>query len=395
MTALTEAEATERKLYNGWRVLGVTMVVSFFSSVMAQLFLGAMLPHIQEDTGWSRSSITLAVTFGSMLAGFASPIFGRLADKHGPRLLSAIGLLLTVVCLYGMGLSASVHVGAFGVAYVLGRAISQNTLSGIVARTTAVNWFRRMRGRALGMTGVAVPFGGALLIPVATLMMDSGLSWSMVYYCFGAFLLLLLAPILLVLRRRPEDMGLLPDGDSAPGDPVHARHDPYAGEHNWTLQAAMRTSAFWLMIAAMTIGVCAQGAIGFHMFAYFKDQGVSGGAAALCIFLLAVDTPGEAIAFAILFGLAARGEGSIIVAMEANYFGRGSFGAISGFAAPFTQVSLGIGPTIAAICYDSTDGSYTIAFLAFAVMFTVSAALLWLAKKPAPTPEMLADARGA
>jgi MFS family permease len=188
------------------------------------------------------------------------------------------------------------------------------------------------------------------------------------------------------------------------------------------------------MIAAMTIGVCAQGAIGFHMFAYFKDQGVSGGAAALslsvyalagatanglwgfivervserlvgavtvagaaalCIFLLVVDTPAEAVAFAILFGLAARGEGSIIVAMEANYFGRGSFGAISGFAAPFTQVSLGVGPTIAAVCYDSTGGSYTIAFLAFAVMFSVSAVLLWLAKKPAPTPEMLADARGA
>jgi sugar phosphate permease len=401
------------------------MTAAFFAAVMAQLFAGAMLPHIEADTGWSRSSITLAVTLGSMVAGFASPFFGRLADKYGPRPLSAIGLVLTTVSLFALGLSASISIALFYAAYVAGRAISQNTLSGVVARVTAVNWFRRMRGRALGLTGMAVPFGGAALIPLAQLLISAGLSWQEVYYVFGAFMLVvLMPPILIVLRRRPEDMGLLPDGDMAPPDlTVERRVRAATGEYNWTLREAMRTRALWLMIAAMTIGVCAQGAIGFHMFAYYKDEGISAGVAAvslsvyalsgatanglwgfiiervserlvgavtvsiaalLCVFLLTVDTPIEALIFAVMFGLMARGEGSIIVAMEANYFGRDSFGAISGFAQPFTQVSLGVGPLIASLAYDGSDQSYTAVFIAFAVMFAVSAALIWLARKPAP-----------
>ncbi|MPZ50171.1 MAG: MFS transporter [Dehalococcoidia bacterium] len=421
MTALTDAPS-KPKLYYGWRVLSVTMVIAFFSCVMAQLFAGAMLPHVEADTGWSRSSITLSVTLGSMVAGFASPLFGRLADRRGPRLLTTAGLMLTTVSLLAMGLSASISIGVYYLAYVSGRAISQNTLSGVVARTTAVNWFRRMRGRALGLTGMAVPFGAAVMIPLAQLLISAGVSWQETYYLYAILMLALVPLALLVLRHKPEDIGLLPDGATVAAAAEERRARP--DEYNFTLKEAMRTRALWLLIAAMSIGVCAQGAIGFHMFAYYKDQGISGGVAALtlsvyalcgatanglwgyivervserligaatvsaagllCIFLLLVDTPMEALIFAIAFGFMARGEGSIIVAMEANYFGRGSFGVISGFASPFQQVALGVGPIIAALSYDATDQSYTAAFVAFAVMFIASAGLIWSAKKP-PLP---------
>jgi sugar phosphate permease len=406
------------------------MAASFFASVTAQLFAGALLPYIEDDTGWSRSSITLCVTIAGTVAGFLSPFFGRMADKYGPRVLSSAGLVVTVIAMFTLGIVGSMHIVLFGFSYVFARAVSQNTLSGVVPRTTAVNWFRRMRGRALGMTQMAVPLGGAALIPLAQLMIEGGLSWQGVYIAFGVFMLIFLLPLcVLVLRRRPEDIGLLPDGDTeemvaqARGGRGGAQA---ASEYNWTLKQALRTRALWFLIASMTVGICANGAIGFHQFAYFKDQGIAAGVAAvalstyalsgavanglwglviervperllgaatvsvaalLALFLLTVDTPVEAFIFAVLFGLAARGEGSIIVMIEAQYFGRESFGAISGFAAPFQQIALGVGPLIASLIYDETGQSYTAAFVLFSVMYLASAALIWFARKPAPPVE--------
>ena len=369
------------KIYYGWWVLGVSMAVAFMSSVSSQFFMGVMLPFIQEDTGWTRTSITGAVTIGSVTAGLGAPVVGRLADRHGPRVLSAVGLLVMAGSVLLIG--GVVHLGVFYLAYILGRAVAQNTLTGVVPRTTAVNWFRRMRGRAMGMTQMALPLGGAALALVAQAMVGGGMSWRSVYVILGVVVLAtLLPPILLVLRRRPEDMGLLPDGDTEPaataptsaGQARQAPARPAREEYNWTLQQALRTRTFWYLVAAMAIGVLANGGVGFHQFAYFRDQGIPevmaavalssyalSGALAnglwgvlveriserliavvtmsvatfLCLFLLTVDTVAEALVFAVLFGLAARGESSIILMMQANYYGRRSFGAISGFSTPF------------------------------------------------------------
>jgi hypothetical protein len=105
-------------------------------------------------------------------------------------------------------------------------------------------------------------------------------------------------------------------------------------------------------------------------------------ASVLCLFLLTATTPVAAIAFGALFGLAARGEGSILIAMVAQYFGRESFGAIQGFTAPFQLVALGIGPTFAAVLYDAFDQSYDVAFIAASAIFAFSSACLWLARRP-------------
>ena len=419
------------KIYYGWWVLGVSMAVAFMSSVSSQFFMGVMLPFIQEDTGWTRTSITGAVTIGSVTAGLGAPVVGRLADRHGPRVLSAVGLLVMAGSVLLIG--GVVHLGVFYLAYILGRAVAQNTLTGVVPRTTAVNWFRRMRGRAMGMTQMALPLGGAALALVAQAMVGGGMSWRSVYVILGVVVLItLLPPILLVLRRRPEDMGLLPDGDTEPaataptsaGQARQAPARPAREEYNWTLQQALRTRTFWYLVAAMAIGVLANGGVGFHQFAYFRDQGIpevmaavalssyalSGAlanglwgvlveriserliavvtmsvATLLCLFLLTVDTVAEAMVFAVLFGLAARGESSIILMMQANYYGRRSFGAISGFSTPFQQIGLGLGPTVAAIPYDLT-GAYTYGFIAFGAVYAVSGVLIFLAKRPTPPP---------
>jgi sugar phosphate permease len=301
-----------------------------------------------------------------------------------------------------------------------------------------VNWFKRMRGRALGFVSMAIPLGGAALVPVARFISDEW-GWQYVYFGFGTLMLVVLTPLaFLTLRRRPEDMGLLPDGDSPETAGATAdspkRAAAFGGETEWTLKQAMGTPAFWMLIVAVAAGTCANGGVGFHQAAYFEDQGVAAAAAALavsayalsgafanalwgflveriserligaftvalagllCLYLLTVDTTWEALLFAVLFGMAARGETSIIVMIQAQYFGRNSFGAISGFSTPFQQISLGLGPSIAALIYDLSGASYTIAFILFGLLYFASAICIWFARKPAPTAEVLAMQPGA
>ena len=410
------------RLYYGWRVLAVTMTLSYFATVMSQFFTGAMLPHIEAGTGWNRSSITFAVTLGTVASGFMAPTFGRLADRYGPRVLAGAGLIVAAAAMIGVGLSGSIHIAVFYVAYLCGRAATQNTLGGVTAQTTMVNWFKRMRGRAIGLSAMAYPLGGASLIPLSQFAIESGVSWEVVYFFTAGLLTLVLFPLAtLVLRRRPEDLGLLPDGDTSAGV-VGAAVPGHAVEAPWTLRQATRTRALWLMIAAMATAACANSAISFHLLAYFKDQGVGVGAAALalsvyslsggvasgiwgflierveervigaittlsacvlCLLLLTVQSPLAAIGFGALFGLAARGEGSILIAMVAHYFGRESFGSIQGFTAPFQLIALGIGPTLAALLYDGFGHSYDVAFVAASVIFAVSAVCVWFARQPA------------
>ncbi len=433
----TAAVAPKPKLFYGWIVLGISVTITFFAATTSQLFSGAMLPAIEEDTGWSRSAITLAVTLGSMTAGFISPIFGRWADIYGARILTTVGIVAVVGAMMLLALSGAVGIVLFYVGYICGRGIGQNALAGVVPRKSAVNWFRRMRGRALGFVSMAIPLGGAALVPIARIISDHW-GWQYVYVGFGIFMLVVLAPVaFLFLRRQPEDMGLLPDGDTA--ESVAAaksggKNGGMGGDTEWTLKQAMRTLPFWLLIGAVTLGTCANGGVGFHQAAYYEDQGVAAAAAALavstyalsgafanalwgflvehiservigaltvalagflCLFLLTVDSTWEALLFAVLFGIAARGEGSIIVMIQAQYFGRGSFGAISGFSTPFQQVALGLGPSIAALIYDLAGASYTVAFILFGVLYFASAVFIWFARKPAPTAEVLAMQPGA
>ena len=263
---MTAPVRPRRRLYYGWLVLGVSVTGAFLASTTSQLFTGAMLPDIEEGTGWSRSSITLAVTIGSMTAGFSSPIVGRLADRYGARYLTAAGAIVVAVGMFMLAFSSAVHLILFYAGYIVGRGVAQNTLAGVVPRTTAVNWFRRMRGRSLGIVSMAIPLGGASLVPIAKLI-SSRYGWETVYVVFALVLLAVVVPLaLLVLRRRPEDMGLLPDGDEEPepaADDSTDRPKTATEGYDFRLAQAMRTPAFWMLIAAMTCGTCSSGGLGF------------------------------------------------------------------------------------------------------------------------------------
>ena len=421
MAASPESPRRARVFY-GWYVLGVAMLGAFLAAGTSQLFMSILLKPLAEDFGQSRSAIAAVVTIGSTCAGLLSPVVGRLADRYGPRPLSTLGALLVGVLFL---ILATVHeLWQFYVVHIIARTASTGSLAGVVPMTAAANWFRRLRGRAMGLIAMATPLGGAALSAIGQLILEAH-GWRAVFATFGAAMLVLFViPAALVLRRRPEDMGLLPDGATAPAavGAMSAARAPEP-EFGWTFGEAVRTRALWLIVAAGTIGALVNAAVGFHQVAYYTDIGIAATAAALSLsvyafsgamanglwgllterfserflamlastvttvailYLFTVRSVPGALVFAVVFGITSRGESTLLSMLLAQYYGRHAYGAINGFVHPFLLIGLGLGPLVAAISFDLT-GSYQIVFICSALGSLVAAGLYWLARRP-PLP---------
>ncbi len=421
MNGAMKEQRTQGKIFYGWYILAVGMAGSILGAGTSQLFMSTMLKPLTEEFGWSRTAVTGAVTTGTIVAGLVSLPFGKLVDRYGTRWLTSLGAFVTAGMYFLM--TKFVVLWQFYIVFVIARIISMGAVTNIAPRTAAVNWFRRYRGRALGLLSMATPLGASLLAMIALFIMQKH-GWRTVFLTFALTMLFLQAfPAALILRRRPEDMGLVPDG--SPGVNVIPTSSLKRGaqdEFNWTLSEAIRTPTMWILIAAVIVGLIVNTGIGFHLVAYYTDIGIAPsiavGALSLyaftgalgnivwgflseklserflasavmvltaitVLYLQSVRTITEAFIFAAIFGLTSRGEGTLVNIILAQYYGRSSFGTINGFVMPFHNLGLGFGPLISSVSFDLT-GSYQGLFVTFIGASMVAAILFWLAKKPTP-----------
>ena len=329
-----------------------------------------------------------------------------------------------VVCGAFLLIASVQTLAMFYVAFILARGFASTCLAGVVTQTIAVNWFRQKRGRVLGLIAMAVPLGSSIGAMAAQPVVDA-FGWRTIFWIAPVVLLTtFILPALWVYRSRPEDLGLEADGGLArigatDGDPANGR-----AEESWTLREAYRTRALWLLVAAMVLGRLAGGAVTFHLVAFFTDQGLTPGVAALSIglyafmgaianliwgflvervserlllvaamllsgislvMMLPTHSAAPALVLAGLFGFAGRGEGTLVTTVLAQYFGRESYGRIMGSVAPFNMAALGLGPLVASISFDLA-GSYTASFFAFSIAYLLAALLLTLVRSPRRRP---------
>jgi len=410
-------------IYYGWYILAVGMLGTFMASGTSQLFMSILLKPLTEEFGWSRTAMTGAISTGTILAGFMSIVFGRLVDRYGPRFLTALGALITAGTF--VAFTQFTELWQFYVVYITGRVAASNTLAKVVPNTAAVNWFRHKRGRALGLLAMSSPLGASVLAIVGQYLIE-GYGWRSIFLVYAVAVLCIVGiPAIVILRRRPEDIGLLPDGGPKPETQKSQPDDLHTEkEYSWTLKDAIRTPTLWYIIAAIIMALMVNAGVGFHQVAYYTDVGIAGTTAVVAmsvyalsgamanviwgfltehfperylacgvmlltamaiLFLQTVRSATGAFIFAVWFGITSRGEDTIVNIIIAQYYGRDSYGAIAGFVTPFHMLGLALGPIIASISFDLT-GSYQAVFIFFIIAAVVSSALLWMAKKPVPAP---------
>ena len=389
----------------------------FVRNAAASLTLSVFVFPISDDLGWSRTMIAGAASVGGLVSAAASPIVGWVSDRYGVRLVLTISVLALGISTFSLAW-ATVPI-TFYLAFGMGRVLFSTSFQ--IGSSVAISqWFVRRRGRATGMLFLSHSVG-MVLFPLLAGMVIHSWGWQAAWMVLGAIVwVAALAPVSVLIRQSPEQMGLTPDippnmeGDDSGSGPAGS------GEPSWTLRDASRTRTIWLLALATGILFLLQAGTNTHQGAFFIDQGLGVAVAALSIsfnaaftgigsliwgwlleripvrycyaavaLLMAaalalfpvVNSIWEALLTASIWGVAVGGILVVPAVAYANYFGRQSIGAIRGITEPFVSLGQAVGAVFSGLVFDLT-GSYHAAFITLAVLGVATIGLILLTKPP-------------
>ena len=265
-----------RPIFYGWVMVAVAFVTMGLG-VNARTAFSLLFPPIIEEFGWERGVTAGAFSFGFLVSAVLTPTLGRIMDRAGPRTVMELG-----VALMGVGLLlAPLTTEPWHLYLTLGVLVGGGSVClGYSGQSLFLpNWFVRRRGLAMGLAFAGVGVGSIALLPWLQLLIERA-GWRAACVAMGLLILVVLAPINLLLRKRPQDVGLLPDGDVAPAADVAARPasnvvDAAWAAVDWTLGRAMRTTRFWWIAFGYFCGLYAWYAIQVHQTKYLIDIGFS------------------------------------------------------------------------------------------------------------------------
>lgn len=279
--------------FYGWVIVAITFVTMGIG-VNARTAFSLLFSPILDEFKWDRGVTAGAFSFGFLVSAVMSPLIGRLMDRYGPRLvmelgvvLMASGLLLAPFTSQPWHLYLTIGVLVGGGSICLGYSGQSLFLP---------NWFIRKRGLAIGIAFAGVGIGSVTLLPFVQYLIEIS-GWRSACIAMGILVIVILVPINLFLRKRPEDMGLKPDGDGIQDSaqaPVSNVVDHEWASVDWTLARAVRTARFWWIAAGFFCGLYAWYAVQVHQTKYLLDIGFSAGTAAWALGLVSlVGVPGQ------------------------------------------------------------------------------------------------------
>ena len=415
LRALSSRVKLPKKIFYGWVLVGLVWVIN--GLLVGPLFqgMGVFFVVLQREFGWNRTALSFAFSLGRVEGALLGPVEGFLTDKVGVRRIILVGLIFV-----GLGLlwfSQIKNIVGFYIAF--GLIFFGTGLAGFIPLMTAVNhWFvrRRARATALAMTGGSL--GGGVLVPVlAATVAAFGFRDTVLW--MGVGFLLLSFPITMLIRNKPEDYGLLPDGDTAPPLAVGALKPAIADDGGFTIKEAMRAPVFWAIGVAHGLGAMVFTSMLLHLVPALTDRGISlpmagavvsvisfSSAAAQVVggflgdklpkrFLIFVGCFLQGVAmlvaamaqsvpwfifFAVLFGFNQM-RVPLLVSIRGEYFGRKAFASVLGISQLPQNFLTMLGPVLVGLMFDVTK-SYQVAFFGLAVAAFLSAVLALFLRKP-------------
>jgi len=408
------------KLFYGYRIVAALFAFCMIHAASTFYTFGLFISSLQNNFGWGRGDIMVASTISAIIMGILGPFVGRLVSRYGASRVMTIG---AVIAGSGFVVLSQIH--------QLWHFYAGHTLVGIglaaagfVAATTVIsNWFKKRRGTALGIMTTGVGAGGLLLAPLFGGYLIPNYGWSTAYLIFAILVWMIIPLAVFVVKTKPSDMGLNPDGVSDEELNNEIENLPSAS-NGISARAALSYSAFWLMVVSMGIGSFSLSGVIQNQAPFLEDVGFSLQTASMvvgatglgsligkllfgwlcdrilakyawCLALglqiaainvlmnLTVDATTQQLwAYAILMGLGFGGLLPTMSMLTSTNFGLASYSVIFGMLTLAQSTGHAFGPLYAGYMFDST-GSYSFPFQIFLILYCVSIPAILAVRRPA------------
>ncbi|MGE3271834.1 MAG: MFS transporter [Chloroflexota bacterium] len=424
--ARTHAEyRADSRIFYGWLIV-LASALGMFATGPGQTFTVAIfVDPIGASLGLSKTAVSTAYTIGGTLASILVLQAGRLIDRFGTRRsMVGIGVVFGLTCAAMSTVSGMIGLVIGFMALRIGGPGALSLASTILP----TRWFVRRRGLAMGLVMLGVGLSQAVL-PTGTQLLVEAVGWRTAWLGLAVMVgVLVIVPALLLVRDRPEDMGLEPDGLRSP--PASGGRTVSTVRTDWTLRQAVRTRAFWILMATGVISSSVGTGIIFHQVSYFTSQGLLDElfvvfavfavaqttsmavmgivvdrvppryalagqyvllALAIVLLLLVGTAPLLVPIYALIAGVAMGGNGTLSSVIWPTYFGTRHVATLRSMDSGIKMISAAVGPLPLALAFDFLGGfgPGLLVFCGLAVM----AALLSVACRPPVAPlEAVADA---
>jgi MFS family permease len=406
--------------FYGWVILACVCCAGYARNGPAVATLSVFVEPMLREFGWSRTELSGAVSLGGVLAALLSPMIGPVLDRQGARLMLCTAVLTTSASIMLLSLTQSLI--AFYIFFCIGRINFAGPFDiGIYGALNS--WFVERRALANSIVNLAQMVGLITLPLIAHFAMQQQ-DWRLGWLAVGGSVLLVgFVPNWLLMVRRPEDVGLLPDGRSAAAPttdarPIVSKSAPV--EPAFTRKQALGTSTFWLLALYTAAVYPVQAGVSLHQAPYLIERGLSPTMAATVVSVFSLASAVAGLGFGLLtrrigvrtslalagaflgisavlmlgvtvawqgylaaccFGIGIGGILTVLPLAWADYFGRASFGAIRGAALTVQVTAQASGPLLSGVLRDAT-GTYVASLTCFAAFSFVSVVLALLIRAP-------------
>lgn len=423
------------KVFYGWRIVAAGIGIATMASTFFVYGFSAFFIPWRNEFGWSRGLLGGVVGLSRLEGGLVAPISGYLVDKYGPRKIMYFG-----VGLMGIGfilLRWVQSLSSLYLVFLLFLAMGSSFGTGRPLQVAVANWFIKKRGRAMGFLMSGYGLGGSIVFIFA--MLIDNLGWKTATVIAGLCMWGIGFPLISILRHKPEQMGLLPDGAQVnktndtisefekknmnfPKPPAHFWNKDSREELELNVWQALRTRAFWMLAIVYAIFSGVPGITTVHLAPFLAEElGLEYVVAVAALSLFVFTSVGGRILFGIVadyvnlqilvallfcvlsfslflfstisnlsqvplyvcaFGLAYGGVIPLRAVIQGYFFGRKSFGTIGGLLQFVDLPATVAAPIWIGFLADSLPGGYRIGFKAIAFIIIFAAIAVLFARRP-------------
>jgi sugar phosphate permease len=418
--------------FYGWWLVIATATILFLTAGTYFYGFSTLVDPLEVEFGWSRALIGGAFSVALLAEGLTALLVGYLVDRFGAPCLLLVGVLLM-----GSGFVALSQIQLVWQLYAaLATFALGMTLAGLACWVTVVHWFAKKRGRALALMSCGVGACGVMVVVLAALI--SLLGWRSAVVTIGISQIAICVPLALTVRHRPEDVGLLADGEgratgrSRATSAASPKGEDAAGKRveqgGLTVRQALRTRPFWLLTLASALTWLGSMALVGHLVPFLEGSAdfSRGAASAVAMgipfgslvgrlgfgwladyvvkrWLMAVayvlqgagilvfatiDSPWQAVLFLAVFSTGWDGAIPLLPALQAEYFGLRAFGGIQGLLSAVATLGAFGGPVFAGMVYDTMDSYRPAFFLMTLTTMAAVPAILSMGRVPSPAGEV-------